>query len=708
MESALLDDNCNVNDIYSICKGKEIPETLRPDVWQICLDVRFKNDQMALFNEIFDLPFQTALRQDCHVFVDKLGNDEEDKLSVVSDLESILTFYCKNRSLQYESNNGWIELLLPVLSLKLSRSYTYNLFEAIRDTYIPKGCVKNGNVFHLFRLLLLYHDPELCSMLDTKKITPDQYSMSWFQSLFAATCTLPVVLGMWDMYFQEMDPFLVFFLALIMLINGREQILAMKSDTPDAIVKFLTFMPCALEAGDVVDFCSLAKYYSNKTPSSFKTGNLKSLFGSDGSMRPDGRPDGSISQALCLPVSVHELIENISLKFDESNLDGVRFFLVDCRPADQYNYGHLPTAFHLDSNLMLQEPEKFATAVQGLLRSQKTAIEANSDAGGQNLCFMGSGRLDEDQYMHMVVASFLKKNTQYVSVLTSGYASIHDYYGQSANECLKDHDSHRCIMCIGPSSSTVNQIMNSTSNNSSSTSTTQRIGNFASTKNHNSQSSFDLFSKLSNAMKTKSQEVKGKLKDSMVNIYGLQAGSSASNVPIEKHVSKNERNGKRYRDVAPVFSIDEDSADGVVDIDEANANYTDDEPERIIDMQSFIKSSDVIKVLKCQEVHMNGYMYDRHLILTKTHLVVLGDVDRNGGAEVIVRRPLSNIVKITARKRHRDLITFKYGVPNGDELIITDMDRFLIPNASEATALVSKQIIKQLEEPKNDETSSNM
>lgn len=357
---------------------------------------------------------------------------------------------------------------------------------------------------------------------------------------------------------------------------------------------------------------------------------------------------------------------------------------------------------------MLQEPEKFSTAVQGLLRSQKTAIEANSDAGGQNLCFMGSGRLDEDQYMHMVVASFLKKNTQYVSVLTSGYASIHDYYGQSANECLKDHDSHRCIMCIGPSSSTVNQIMNSTSNNSSSTSTTQRIGNLASTKNHNSQSSFDLFSKLSNAMKTKSQEVKGKLKDSMVNIYGLQAGSSASNVPIEKHVSKNERNGKRYRDVAPVFSIDEDSADGVVDIDEANANYTDDEPERIVDMQSFIKSPDVIKVLKCQEVHMNGYMYDRHLILTKTHLVVLGDVDRNGGAEVIVRRPLSNIVKITARKRHRDLITFKYGVPNGDELIITDMDRFLIPNASEATALVSKQIIKQLEEPKNDETSSNM
>lgn len=76
LESALLDD-CTVNDIYAICRGKAIPEALRPDVWQICLDVRHKSDQMALFNEIYDLPFQNKLRDDCDNFVDKLGNDDE-------------------------------------------------------------------------------------------------------------------------------------------------------------------------------------------------------------------------------------------------------------------------------------------------------------------------------------------------------------------------------------------------------------------------------------------------------------------------------------------------------------------------------------------------------------------------------------------------------------------------------------------------------
>jgi hypothetical protein len=33
--------------------------------------------------------------------------------------------------------------------------------------------------YHLFRLLLLYHDPELCSFFDTRKITPDLYAHAW-------------------------------------------------------------------------------------------------------------------------------------------------------------------------------------------------------------------------------------------------------------------------------------------------------------------------------------------------------------------------------------------------------------------------------------------------------------------------------------------------------------------------------------------------
>lgn len=72
------------------------------------------------------------------VLAANLGNEDEDKVSVISDLESILTFYCKSKSLKYEKGNGWIEILLPLIALKLPRSETYNLFEAIKNCYIPR------------------------------------------------------------------------------------------------------------------------------------------------------------------------------------------------------------------------------------------------------------------------------------------------------------------------------------------------------------------------------------------------------------------------------------------------------------------------------------------------------------------------------------------------------------------------------------------
>ena len=84
--------------------------------------------------------------------------------------------------------------------------------------------------------------------------------------------------------------------------------------------------------------------------------------------------------------------------------------------------------------------------------------------------------------------------------------------------------------------------------------------------------------------------------------------------------------------------------------------------------------------------------------MTDSHLIVLREIPgRNGAAHVIVKRPLSSIVKITSRKRHPDLITFKYGTTQyNDTLLISDMDRFLIPNASEATKFISQQIVRQL------------
>ncbi|CAG4986663.1 unnamed protein product [Parnassius apollo] len=630
LESALL-DGCPPQEINVITKGKRIPDSLRPDVWLVCLNCQEAGNQLLHFDEIFDLPNQNDLRDDVKKFVKRLDNDDDDKLAVISDIESIITFYCKSKSISYASNNGWIEILYPLLSLKLPRSDTYNMFEKVIKLYIPKGCITNGVPFHILRLVLQYHDPELCSFLDTKRITPEQYCLPWLRSLFA--------------------------------VNAREQLLQMKNEDKAIIINTLTGMPGDLEANDVSDFCSLAHYYSLKTPQSFREDVLEVLFSESG-LEINSK---LYSQALCLPVAVHELIESATV--DATDVDSVKFFLVDCRPAEQYNAGHLSTAFHLDCNLMLQEPNAFNTAVQGLLNAQRHALAAGSLAAGEHLCFVGSGRTEEDSYAHMVVASFLKKNTKHVSMLDGGFVAIHDYFGPHMTDCLEDHNVSTCLVCAPD-------------NNNLSTENQKPLI-------HDNIPAIQLFSKLSTAMKVKSQEVKGKLIEYIVN-------PNATVNSGEWHVSASDRKEHRYRNVPPVFSINDEDDDS--HSDSRRDIMSSESLEEIVELQTFLKRQNVVDYFQCQEVLLNGYMHDSYLVVTDTHLIILREIpSKRGFATILSRRPLSTIVKITAKKRHPELITFKYGIPDGDDLLIKDMDRFLIPNASVATKVVSNQIVVQLD-----------
>ena len=108
-----------------------------------------------------------------------------------------------------------------------------------------------------------------------------------------------------------------------MVINAREQILSMKDNDKQSIIDAIAAMPCALEAEDVTDFCSLAQYYAMKTPSSFKQDLYPIIFG-------DGFDEKCISHALCLPVSAQELVENSieSPSIPNTSVESVKFFLV--------------------------------------------------------------------------------------------------------------------------------------------------------------------------------------------------------------------------------------------------------------------------------------------------------------------------------------------------------------------------------------------
>ncbi|XP_029647617.1 TBC1 domain family member 23 isoform X2 [Octopus sinensis] len=654
LETSLM-EMCDFGTVRNICRGRPVPAHLRPEVWQICLNIQGRGDAMATFDGLYDMDEQTQLREDCTALVDKLGNEEDDRVSIVSDLESIFTFYSKSKNESYIPDNGWLEVIQPLLAMKYNRIELYNSFYTVVNRYLPKDCRKNGKPFHLFRLLLQYHDPELCSFLDTKRITPDAYAQQWFRSLFAGICDLEVIQNMWDVYFQHADPFLLFFLALVILVNGREQIITAENDSKQSIVELMSTFPAALEAVDIEDFCTLAQYYASRTPQSFRRDYQSPLFGTSLGTKED--ESIQVSQALCLPVSVHELLQ----PRQAGVTDAVAYFIVDCRPAEQYNNGHLPTAFHLDANLMLQNPTEFNSAVVALFSTQKQAIAAGSVAGGEHLCFMGSGREEEDQYVHMVVANFLQKGHQYISVARGGYANLHEALRGNLSQGLTDHNPKNCIVCNPDMVSSASDLEN---------------GDDFALPSLGRVSKDSLLGKLSNVVKCKSAEMKEKLSNYIKNEQAIP----------ERHVSSTDRLGKRYRNMASVFTIGDDEEDS-----------SDEDQKEVVNVDTWLHKADINYSCLCKEVQDNGYMYPSYILVTDTHMFVLREIPQQKGmAYIQARRALHSILKITSKKKCPDFISFRYGFSNDSGYHVTDMDRFIISKATEATTHIKEAVLKVL------------
>uniref|UniRef100_A0A3B4TAV7 TBC1 domain family member 23 n=1 Tax=Seriola dumerili TaxID=41447 RepID=A0A3B4TAV7_SERDU len=539
------------------------------------------------------------------------------------------------------------------------------------NKYIPRDCVPNGRPFHLYRLLLQYHEPELCSFLDTKKITPDSYAINWLGSLFSSHCLPDVTQAVWDSYLQQADPFLVFFLLLVMLVNAKESILAQEGDGKEDIIKMLEAFPSLLESEDIEDLFSLAQYYQSKTPLSLRKMN-QNLFGS--SLVALKEEDIDLSQALCLPVSVPEILQANQLQ-----QDGVRFFVVDCRPAEQYNAGHLSTAFHLDSDLMLQNPSEFALSVKSLLEAQKQSLESGSIASGEHLCFMGSGREEEDMYMNMVLAHFLQKNKEYVSIAKGGFMALQQHLVDMNVEGLDSSYVHWIVSTSG-------------SHSSLSSADGESLSSPGDGKGVKS-----LVNKMTFALKSKSVNVKEKMISFIEN----------TSTPVDRHVSSSDRVGKPYRGVKPVFSIGDEEEYDTDEID--SSSMSDDDRKEIVNIQTWTNKPDVKHHIPCNEVKETGHMFPSteegklHLNVTNSHFpqikrtLTLEIASRKGFAYIQSRQALNSVVKITSKKKHPELITFKFGSNNSAGVEISAVERYLIPNAGDATKVIKQQIMKVLD-----------
>lgn len=187
---------------------------------------------------------------------------------------------------------------------------------------------------------------------------------------------------------------------------------------------------------------------------------------------------------------------------------------------------------------MLNDPSAFATAVQALLASQKQAIDAKSVAAGEHLCFMGSGREEEDCYVNMVVASFLQKHHRYVSLLHGGYQALHRFVlAQSCEHLLVDHCKKMCLSCAAN---------RNVANGDTAKNGAKKSAGKGGEGGSGEQSTSAFLAKLSTVVRPRFTEMKDKI---------VEFATNPNAKPIVKHVSSMDKVGKRYK--GSKFSLDD-------------------------------------------------------------------------------------------------------------------------------------------------------
>lgn len=575
---------------------------------------------------------------------------------------------------------------------------------------------KSIQAYHLLRLLIQYHDPELCSILDSKKIVPNLYAKDWFCSLFVKKCSPKLApVQIWDTHFNKDDPFLVFFAALVMVLNASDELKKSNLSQSD-MLNILKGMPSKLQEDDIEDLYYLvSNYYANSTPRSIRTYNhfffvdaLSCNEGHLGNENPnEGQPESDLktthlttqpldlSHYLCLPIFPAEIFALDTAQLISSptpqTSSSLRYFLVDCRPAEQYNAGHLTKAFHLDCSLMLREPSSFTTAVQALLVIQKQVVASKSNAGGQHLCFIGSDGSNEgeDQYVNMVVASFLQKYQKYVSLVVGGFDAIHNYVSSNSelkhsfNKYIVDHNPELCKICNLNLSGSTDKLKSKKADQSlsgigsaqsllaSTTSflrgdknslSTSAIGKL--TANPQASATAYLIAQSGASMFDKFASKSGVIKNFLIeklNTTSIPSPALSSSGPsgARGHVSSQDKLGRRYTGTNLKYAIDDND-----DLNNRNEQDRIVEPIQEIQVDVWQRQTKLLASYKCAQIKGNT-KYPGYVALSNTHLWILREIPHNKGfASIAAKRPLDTIIQITSKRRQPDLIIFRYGYPN--------------------------------------------
>ena len=398
------------------------------------------------------------------------------RVDVRHNMEVLLTSYCKRLHVTYKQGMNYV--LAPFFflhSLPLSRPARRSLsklYSAFIDTFLCNTFVDDefGSLqclFLLFRQLLLYHDPQLCHHLDAHDMGPELYCSSWFITLYSNRCKLEVVLYLWDLLVLEAadDSLLHYFVSLALLIANRAALL---QESAVSLPELLSKLSIASKR-DAHTLVQRAKRLYRANTSQAMRATLQHI--TQAVIRVDSPTYTQLSQWPAAIVGVDELIDALVPQHSRGHSRApssststagaaastpIKYFVLDTRPADEYESGHLPMTYHLDPALLderraeeLEERLEGVLALRGCHFCLADSTGRATDAGLEEDA-NGSGAAASSAAQLSFLSLLLRRHVKYVSIIQGGFPACHArLVAMERSSELIDHRPDDCLECNG-------------------------------------------------------------------------------------------------------------------------------------------------------------------------------------------------------------------------------------------------------------------
>jgi hypothetical protein len=201
----------------------------------------------------------------------------------------------------------------------------------------PFGRLKQA--FRLLTALLWFHDPELASLLERYQLSADMYATAWLVTIFARNLEMDAVLVLWDALLLAADPLLTIFVALVGLVSSRQSLLiSSEASLPEQLLS-IPFR----SRQDVEAAWQWARKLATRTPTEALDRARVAIFAGS---PPQTSPLAAMEA--CIEFAPTEVFARIR----RGELDGfgtpLPVLVLDCRPADERQYGALPQAISVD------------------------------------------------------------------------------------------------------------------------------------------------------------------------------------------------------------------------------------------------------------------------------------------------------------------------------------------------------------------------